>query len=52
LVDYDQETYVYITHLAVPRRSALGEIHRCIVLYAKSWGRAELGRLWNLLEGL
>jgi hypothetical protein len=36
LVDYDQETYVYITHLAVPRRSALGEIHRCIVLYAKS----------------
>jgi hypothetical protein len=27
-------------------------IHRCLVLCAKSWGLAELGRLGNLLEGL
>jgi hypothetical protein len=30
----------------------LVEIHRCLVLYAKTCGRAELGRLGNLLEGL
>jgi hypothetical protein len=27
------------------RQSALGEVHRGLVLYIKSWGRAELGRL-------
>jgi hypothetical protein len=30
----------------------LVEIHWCLVLCAKSWGLAELGRLGNLLEGL
>jgi hypothetical protein len=30
----------------------LVEIHWCLVLYAKSCGRAELGRLRDLLEGL
>jgi hypothetical protein len=43
---------VYVTHLAISRRSALVEIHRCLVLFAKSCDRAELGRLGNLLEGL
>jgi hypothetical protein len=52
LASYDQETYVYVTHLAISRRFALVEIHRCLVLFAKSCGRAELGRLGNLLEGL
>jgi hypothetical protein len=36
LVGYGQETYVYVTHLAISRRTALGEIHRGLVLYAKS----------------
>jgi hypothetical protein len=27
-------------------------IHRCLVLYAKSSGLAELGRLGNLMKGL
>jgi hypothetical protein len=36
LVGYDQGTYVYITHLAISCRFALGEIHRGLVLYANS----------------
>jgi hypothetical protein len=32
LVGYDQETQVYFTHLAISRRSALGEVHRGLVL--------------------
>jgi hypothetical protein len=36
LVGYDQETYVYVTHLAMSHRSALVVIHRGLVLYAKS----------------
>jgi hypothetical protein len=52
LVGYSQEAEVYVTHLAISRRSALGEVHRGLVLYAKSYGRNELGHLGNLLEGL
>jgi hypothetical protein len=36
LVGYDQETEVYITHLAISRLSALVVIHRGLVLYAES----------------
>jgi hypothetical protein len=36
LVGYDQETEVYVTHLAISRRSALGKIHQGLVLYAES----------------
>jgi hypothetical protein len=36
LVGYDQETQVYITHLAISRRSALVIIHRGLVFYAVS----------------
>jgi hypothetical protein len=36
LVGYDQETYVYITHLAISRQSALVVIHRGLVLYTES----------------
>jgi hypothetical protein len=52
LVGYDQETKVYVTHVAISCRSALVEIHRGLVLYAKSLGHDELGRQGNLLEGL
>jgi hypothetical protein len=38
--------------LVISRRSALGEIHQGLVLYAESWGRDGLGRLGNLLKGL
>jgi hypothetical protein len=36
LVGYEQETYVYVTHLSISRQSVLGEVHRGLVLYAKS----------------
>jgi hypothetical protein len=36
LVGYNQETEVYVTHLAISRRSALVVIHQGLVLYAGS----------------
>jgi hypothetical protein len=42
----------WFTSLAISCRSALVEIHRGLVLYAKSWGCDGLCCLGNLLEGL
>jgi hypothetical protein len=57
LVGYDQETYVYVTHLAISRRSALGEVHRGLVLSClvrqvlrSCWIRSSGGIFWKVFR--